>query len=73
MVIWLLILFLQGRPGNTATIIGLEPGDYNIGVTAADMYWNKSTRTTTPVTIVGVGLDENLADICKVYPIQVPA
>lgn len=59
---------LARQTGNTATIIGLEPGDYNIGITAADMYWNKSTRTTTPVTIVGVGLDENLADICKVYP-----
>lgn len=55
--------------GNSFTFTGLAAGDYNLAVTAVDVYGNKSKKVKVVATVVGeVGINENSITGIVVYP-----
>ncbi len=59
---------LAVQTGNTYAISALAPGDYIFGVTAMDVYGNKSTKTSAPKVTVVSGIEELSDSHMMVYP-----
>jgi hypothetical protein len=58
---------LAKQTGNSANFADLKVGDNTLGVVAADLYWNKSAKTTIKATII-TGIDVNTISSIVVYP-----
>lgn len=57
---------LAKQTGNSFEFKGLALGNYTLGVTAMDLYGNKSNKVTTSVTLSGV--EDITAETVSIYP-----
>jgi hypothetical protein len=59
---------LAKQTGNSTTISALAPGGYTFGVTAMDIYGNKSSKITAPRITIESGIEELSDSHMMIYP-----